>query len=113
MGIEEDIGLRLSAQRALLTHITPRMRAVSLDIDPGPHQIQVRIVFDGEPSEVEREVAACAGTEILSDYPEGWDIREEYINCPAPGRMKHLRLLVYHRYEDEWVSVPRDTFKTC
>jgi hypothetical protein len=104
MGIEDDIRLRLSAQRALLTHVTPQLRAVSVDIDPVHHQVWVRFVFDGEPSESAREAASCAATEIVTDYVDGWDFAEEYVNCPAPSRMEHRRICVYHRCEDEWVS---------
>lgn len=104
MGVEEDNGLRLSAQRALLTHVTPRLRAVSLDIELHTRLIRVRYVFDGPPAESARDAASRAGSEILSDYPEGWDVAEEFVATPAPGPMEHLRLLVYHRCEDPWVA---------
>lgn len=101
---EEDIRLRLSAQRALLTHVTPRLRAVSLDCDASQHRVWVRFTFDGPPSESVRDAASCAGTEILADCPEGWDIDEEFVVSPAPAPMVHRRLLVYHRGEDSWVT---------
>jgi hypothetical protein len=104
MRVEDDIRLRLSAQRALLTHVTPRLRAVSLDYDSGKQRVWVRFTFDGQPSESVRDAASCAGTEVLADYPEGWDITEEFVVCPAPDPMEHRRLLVYHRCEDSWVT---------
>jgi len=104
MGVADDNSLRLSAQRALLTHVTPRLRAVSVDIDPESCRIWARFIFDDEPSETVRDTAACAGTEIIADYPESWDITEEFVACPAPTKMEHLRLLVYHRCEDAWVN---------
>lgn len=104
MGISEDNQLRLSAQRALLDHVTPRLRAVSLDVDVDLHYVVARFIFDGEPGESARDAAACAGTEILADCPLGWDITEEFVICPAPSKMAHLRLLVYHRCEDAWVT---------
>src|SRR5262245_40826826 len=97
---EDDMRLRLSGQRALLTHVTPRLRAVSLDSDAGGHRIWVRFIFDGQPCESDRGEAACAGTEILADHTEGWAITEEIVVCPAPRPMEHRRLLVYHRCED-------------
>ncbi len=103
MGIPEDIQLRLSAQRALLTNVTPRLRAVSLDIDTEQYRIWVRFIFDGQPSETVKDTAGCIGAEILSDYPEGWNFTEEVILCCLPDKMEHLRLLVYHRCEDSWV----------
>lgn len=99
MSVEEDIRLRLCAQRALLTHVTPR-----LDFDAKLHRIWVRFIFDGQPSESVREAASCAGTEIVADYPEGWDIIEEFVVCPTPDKMEHRRLLVYERCEDSWVT---------
>jgi len=106
MATQEDIALRLSAQRALLGHVPPHVRAVSLDRDDGAHRIWVRFFFDGEPSESVRDAAACAGTEILSDYPDEWDVTEEFVVCPAPQQIEHRRLLVYHRCEDSWVTDP-------
>ena len=104
MGLDEDISVRLSAQRALLGHVTPELRAVSVDVDPQSRRISARFVFDGEVNETVRDAASCAGTEILSDYPEGWDIDEQFIICPAPQRPEHLRFVVYARCEDDWVK---------
>jgi len=106
MGVQEDNSFLLSAQRALLDRVTPRLRAVSLDYHLGEHRVWVRFIFDGEPGGVVRDAAGCAGSEILSDLPDGWDISEEFIVCPAPDRMQHRRLLVYHRCEDSWVTDP-------
>lgn len=104
MIIDDDIRLRLSAQTALLTHVTPHLRAVSVDIAPSQKLVKIRFIFDGQPSESDRDTAYCAGTEIIAQYPEGWMIDEEFVDCPAPRPMEHLRLLVYHRCEDDWVS---------
>lgn len=90
----------LSAQRALLGHVTPQLRAVSVDADPNRQQLAIRFVFDGEPSESVREAASCAATEMIADYPDPWTIDEEHVVCPAPAQMEHLRHLVYARCED-------------
>lgn len=103
MGIEDDISIRLSAQRALLGHVTPALRAVSVDVDPQSRRVSVRFVFDGEVSEAVRDAAACAGTEILSDYPD-WDVDEQFLNVRAPLQIEHLRFVVYARCEDDWVK---------
>jgi hypothetical protein len=103
MGAADDISLRLKAQRALLIHVTPALRAVSMDIDVDRHRVRARFIFDGKPSDPARDAAACAGTEILSDYPDGWDITEESVVCPAPSKIDHLRVLVCHRCEDSQV----------
>jgi hypothetical protein len=84
------------------------LRAVSADIDLDEHRVLVRFIFDGKPSDSQRDAAACAGTEIISDDP-GWDIPEEFIILPAPAKMDHLRLVVFQRSEDPWVGCERDT----
>jgi len=104
MSVEDDVRLRLCAQQALLSHVTPDLRSVSLDIDPERRFIFVRFIFNSEPSESVRDAAACAGTEIIAEYSGDWNFDEQYMNCPAPESMSHLRLLVYLRCEDEWVS---------
>ncbi len=104
MGAEDDIGLRLSAQRALLNHVTPTLRAVSLDTDAEQHWVWARFIFDGDPSESVRDAVTCASTEIIADYPEGWNIAEEFVVCPASCKMEHRRLLVYHRCEDSLIA---------
>jgi biofilm PGA synthesis protein PgaA len=63
-----------------------------------------RFVFDGEPSEFVRDAASCAGTEMIADLPDPWTINEDFVVCPAPARMEHLRHVVYARCEDDWVS---------
>jgi hypothetical protein len=96
--------IRLSAQRALLGNVTPQLRAVSVDTDPESKRVSVRFVFDGEPSESVRDAASCAAAEMIADYPDPWTIHEDYVVCPAPARMEHLRHIVYARCEDAWVS---------
>lgn len=102
MAHEDDIQLRLSAQRALLTHVTPSMRAVSVEIIPEQRRAWVRFIFDGEPSPTEKETASAAHTEILTDFVDELMVELEMVRTPAPQRMQHLRLLVFHRCEDEW-----------
>jgi hypothetical protein len=98
-----DIDIRLSAQRALLDHITPPVRSVSVDIDELIKIIRVRFVFERQPSDSERDAASCAVAEILSDYGESWKLDEQYSVMPSPARTENLRIIVYHRCEDDWV----------
>lgn len=104
MDLTEKTRLRLSAQRALLGHVTPRLRAVSLDFDVEGHRVWTRFIFDGEPSDWELDAAACAGAQIIADCPEGWTITEDVVLCMAPAMMGHLAILVYARSEDECVA---------
>jgi hypothetical protein len=103
MAHEDDLQLRLSAQRALLGNITPSTRAVSVEVSPEQRRASVRFIFDGEPSPYEEETASVAHTEILSDFVDEWAVELEMVRTPAPQRMEHLRLVVFQRCEDERV----------
>jgi hypothetical protein len=100
----DDIQLRSIAQVALTTHITPKVRSISLDIDPGSKQILFRAYSDGPLSESAHDALSCAVAEVIAAYPVDWNIKEEYISLPEPGRMEYLRLVAYARCEDEWVD---------
>jgi hypothetical protein len=100
MSVRQDIYLKLSAQRALLGAVTRQLRSVSVDLDAERSLIRLRFIFDGEPSEWEREIASIASTEIISDFADGWVFDEKFVSCPAPDRMEHLRMLVYLRNEE-------------
>jgi hypothetical protein len=104
MDLSSETYLCMSAQRALLDHITPPVRSVSVDIDASQKLISIRFVFERQPSDSELDAASCAATEIISDYEGGWDFDEQYPVIPPPARTENLRLLVFHRCEDDWVS---------
>jgi hypothetical protein len=103
MSLPAHISFRLSAQRALLTHITPPLRAVSLAVDEPGRRWAIRFVFDGRPSESQLEAARCAVTEMLADFPE-WEFTDEFLFVPAPGEFRGLEWAVYSRCEDSWVG---------
>jgi hypothetical protein len=63
MALEDDIRLRLSAQRALLTNITLSLRAVSVDVTPEKKRAWLRFIYDGKPLQVEEETASCASAD--------------------------------------------------
>ncbi len=103
--MENDaLKLRAVAQVALTSHITPRVRAISLDILPEKSEIVFRAYSDGLLPESAREALACAVTEIQAAYPSDWRISEEHRILDAPSAMQHLPLLVYARCEDDWVD---------
>lgn len=95
-----DIELRACAQIALTTHITPKVRSISMDIDAPNKVILFRVYTDGALHESALEALYCAVTEIHAAL--GGEIRDEYIVLPEPEPMKHLRLVVYARCEDTW-----------
>ena len=101
MPSELDASLRIAAQIALLQSVTPRLRAVSLDMSS--NKLSCRFVFDGEPTADEKETGSCVVGEIVSHY---WQVieavNEEYLACPIPQKVEHLRLLVYQRCEEPW-----------
>lgn len=103
MTLPAHISFRLSAQGALLTHVTPPLRAVSLAVDEPNQRWAIRFVFDGHPSESQLEAAQIAVTEILSDFPE-WDFTDEFVFVRAPEKFQSLEWSVYQRCEDSWVG---------
>jgi hypothetical protein len=104
MGVEEDVQLRLSLQRALLSHVTPDLRSVSADVLPEKRMVRLRFVFARQPGDSDHNATSIAAAEVIADYPDDWQLEEEYLILPAKVRMSHLRLLVYHRCEDAWVE---------
>ena len=97
---------RLSAQAALLTHVTPPLRSVSLSVDEPNRRWAIRFIFDRKPSDSELDAAQTVVTEMLADEPD-WEYEDEFLVVPAPGKMSYLDWLVFKRCEDDWVSPTR------
>jgi hypothetical protein len=91
--------LRLSAQRALLGHVPPSLRAVSVELNGTT--IRFRIVFDGTPDEEATDLLSCAATEMIADFTAPYTIEEECLAVDAPDAMTHLEWLVYLRHESD------------
>jgi hypothetical protein len=100
----EILKLRAVTQIALATHITPRVRGISLDVFPATREITFLAYSDGALPESALEALHCAVTEIQAAYPPGWTIKDEYRILEAPSTMQHLPLLAYARCEDDWVD---------
>jgi hypothetical protein len=94
--------LRAAIQLALLTHITPRVRSISLGLDSSKQKILFRVFTDGVLLESALEALNCAVTEI--EVALGCDVDEEYLIVPEPERMEPLPIVVYARCEDPWVD---------
>jgi hypothetical protein len=102
---DPSVSIRLSAQRALWGAIPPRLRAVSVELID--HTIRMRSIFDGGPTDAEREALSIAGTEMVADFTTPFVISEEMLSVPYPAEMQHLRWLIYLRNESKfrWVYV--------
>ncbi|WGM46842.1 hypothetical protein KOAAANKH_01716 [Brevundimonas sp. NIBR10] len=95
MTVEAPIHLRLAAQQALLGHVTPNLRAFSVEEDG--KTIRGLAVFEQPPSDHEIELIQLAGTELISHYVDSMiDDRIEVTSAPRPPLLAHL---VYRRYE--------------
>lgn len=102
---EHDIKLLLSAQRALLGEIPPRLRSVSFDLSTNGDELKARFEFDGDPTDEELECASVTMTTIFADYSKNQrKYIEECISVPYPEEPKFLRLVAFYRNEDKWNS---------
>jgi hypothetical protein len=94
---ENGISLRLGAQRALLGNVPHSLRSASVEYRGT--DIACCFVFDGDPTEDDKDLLNCAATEILADYREPYTISEEYLAIPAPIKAPCLRYIVFKRHE--------------
>lgn len=91
------IDLRLSAQRALWDNVPPTLRAVSIELRD--RVIHFRAVFEPGVSDGDRELLSEAAAEVIADFPEPFDIVEEFLEVPVTLRPEHLQYLVFLRAE--------------
>ena len=99
----EPTDLIASANRAMWGHITPNMRAVSLDFKEETAMIFVKYVFDEEPTEEEVDLTYTIGSEIIADFRKPWRIHEAIEVVPYPHDFADLEVLVYARCEEDWL----------
>jgi hypothetical protein len=98
----EILQLRAVTQIALLTHITPRVRSISLNLVSSERKIHFRVYTDGVLSASALESLSCAMTEVEAAL--GFGVDEEYLVVPEPQPMEYLSMVVYVRCEDAWVD---------
>lgn len=103
---EGEIYLRLSAHRAMLGAVFPKLRSVSVEYRG--FEIACRFILDVKPTEEEHELLSVAATEIVADYTSPYIISEEFLVMSYPEDMNFLRHLIYLRYE---TSLPENFFK--
>jgi hypothetical protein len=76
----------LSLQRVLLGHIGMAARRVSFRWTRD--SIHVRVVFDGEISEVDTDAMSVAETEVIADSPQFTVVIFRLERCDSPARIK-------------------------
>lgn len=95
--LKPDVDLLLSAQRALLGAVPCNLRAVSVELRGSV--LLFRAVFGREPTEEERELLSVACTEIIADFPQVMQAKEEFLVVSPPAKPEHLAELVFSRAE--------------
>ena len=100
--MSEILQLRAVAQIALTTHITPRVRSISLNLDSSFQKVRFRVYTDGALPESALQALSCAATEIQASL--NYEVDEEYLVIPEPEPMEHLPIVVHVRCEDAWVD---------
>jgi len=104
MTAEPSISARLSVQRALLTHVTPALRAVSLSVSSDDYRLSLRFIYDLDATEDERELPSVVAAGVCGDWEFPDRVYEEVLLIPTGTAMQHLDWVVYHRCEDTWVN---------
>ncbi len=89
--------IRSSIQVALLGHITPNLRGISIEYKES--NLKTLFYYDNPPSEDEKELANLVDTEFISDFPNLVKTDFEIIHLPQPQRIPNQGMLVYLRYE--------------
>jgi hypothetical protein len=92
-----NIDLRLSGQRALCGNIPTSLRSVSAEFRN--NKIVFQCIFDGNPSDDDKELLSIAATEIIADFPDINEIDEQFLAVKYPEKFKDLENLLYLKYE--------------
>lgn len=82
--IDDQYGV-LSVIRALLGAVTPNLRAVTLKIDQKELVVKVCFFYHGAISDEDFDTAHAALTEIISDFPDNYDLDDKVIRLDYPN----------------------------
>lgn len=93
------VALLLSLQRGLLGEVHPQLRQASIEVDRAHRSVRLRFEYDGPPAEVPRDSCSCAATEVIADFPDGWELDEVHVSVPAPAPLCGLQHVAYRRAE--------------
>ncbi len=89
----------VQVQRALWDTVTPELRGVTLKaVEP---TIGGRFIFDHAPTLEERDLVACAETEVMADFEPSIDVRFVAVSSipPAPRDVLPGEEWIYARRE--------------
>ena len=91
--------LKICAQSALLSHVLPSLRSVSVELKNG--KLLWQSVFDKDANENDIELTAQASGEFLANFQE-IEFEENNIVIEFPEKINHLENLVYYRHEHNY-----------
>lgn len=101
MAYPEQTDFALSAQRALLGQISSEIRAVTGSFEHD--HVVLRFIFDGPIDPDTEDRLKVVGTEVLADFPWGYEITQddEFVRVDSPASLSEhlLRHKLYWRYE--------------
>ena len=93
--------LLLSLQRALLAETHPDIRQVSGELDSDLQTVRLRFEYNGESSEIARECGSNVAGQVIGDFPPTWQLDEQHVVAPFPGKLAPLAHVAYRRWESE------------
>ena len=93
--------LLLTSQKALLLHIVPCLRSVSLSMLN--HEVKWKCIFDHDATENDFELLKQAATEINAGFcGTEFILTETYEIVNFPEKMNMESHIVYHRHEHNY-----------
>jgi hypothetical protein len=87
----------LSIQRGLLDVVTNNLRRVSFLLEE--NLITIYFFYDGEASEIERELVLDTAAEVISDFPQSYKVDCQIIKTPYPEKITSQGRIVFSRFE--------------
>lgn len=96
----ETYKLLLSGGRALWGTVTPNLRKASIR-EEEDEMITIYFYYDTAPSELEKDLAECAATEVIADFPAPYGINCVKKVISYPKRVEVEGNLIYSRYEPD------------
>jgi hypothetical protein len=101
--------LLLCLQNELGNVVTPKLRAVTIDINEKKHQILPCFIYDGEVTEEIQDLYSVALVEVDTNTKEDYIFCNDYIlSLPSPKEIPIRGKLAYLRYEPVLPKITRE-----